>query len=567
MKKLILNIVTLGLLFGVAVVNKNEEPKHLEVQDVLTEKEDTAGSRTRKYANETPEFKVSEVKAQVSEVYQDAGGNDRINIRFVAGIDTYTYSNAKFNLTIKDGETLVKEIEKPITVAYSAIEVNNDVLTAAEAFGDGYNYMISYALKNVPSSAWDYTFEVTAGVKTEESDYVNSEVATKNIEEIKAADEIESPYVYLFGPATPQGGWDNPFEMPKVSDDPLTYEVTTDLNAGDFIINEVKLRTDTSGFKLKPASGNFNVEMSGNYTITLTYQDMSEVTGWAKTIDANNKNNDSGFFYKITPNFEIIEQTTIQKLFLNGKAAANNWTVYVQMTKKAQDLFTINTTLSASTEGFIVTAQENTSSSGYVFKKYNSSTNKYVNLSVATAGQYKISISLVDPQDSSWEELRDEKGNYTESIYIQISKYESTGINLLRDAGLTPSAEVSDYKNDASKGDKVFNGATGNNNRWETSSTDPQWIEINLGTQCEINTIEIQWHSNAQAKEYVISYSIDGQTWYELEKVFNPSAIANRLDVFEFETISAQYIKIYAEQRVNNYGYSIGELYIRGTVK
>ena len=553
MKKLILNIVTLGLLFGVAVVNRNNEPKHLEVQDVLTEKEEKIGNKTRKYANETPEFKVSEVKAQVSEVYQDAGGNDRINIRFVAGIDTYTYSNAKFNLTIKDGETLVKEIEKPITVAYSAIEVNNDVLTAAEAFGDGYNYMISYALKNVPSSAWDYTFEVTAGVKTEESDYVNSEVATKNIEEIKAKDDINKPYMYIFGTVfNGEDGWSTPTKMTLTSEN--TYEITENFNIGTFIVCEDSLMSSTTGSKLK-AKGNINFEItvSGEYTFAITRNDMSADASWTAATEVNNVIREQAY-YKLTPHFEIIEEEAkIEVIYLNG-TWVGDWNTYVEMPKIDENTYKITTVLP--TAGGLFTAQKNRSSSGIVLKLVDGS-----DVKVAEAGKYVITISLVE-QDETWIELKDTKANYTKSVYVKFELIQM--VNLAQMSGVT--AEASSTNGTVKTASKAIDGVLGDTNRWESvQKVDPQWIIVNLGVVCSISEITIQWYGNAEAKDYTIEVSIDGVEWNVIKTITGGADQKDRLDQFTFEATTAQYVKINGTARVKTYGYSINEIYIWGT--
>ena len=52
------------------------------------------------------ELTFNEVISLDEEVYKDANDGNRIDIRFVAGVDSYAYTNAKFNITIKDGSSL-----------------------------------------------------------------------------------------------------------------------------------------------------------------------------------------------------------------------------------------------------------------------------------------------------------------------------------------------------------------------------------------------------------------------------------------------------------------------------
>lgn len=571
MKKLILNIVTLGLLFGVAVVNRNSEPKHLEVQDVLTEKEEKIGNKTRKYANETPEFKVSEVKAQVSEVYQDAGDNDRINIRFVAGIDTYTYSNAKFNLTIKDGETLVKEIEKPITVAYSAIEVNNDVLTAAEVFGSGYNYMISYALKNVPSSAWDYTFEVTAGVKTEESDYVNSEVATKNIKEIQAEDEISLPSMYIFGTVfNGEAGWSNSTQMKLVAEN--TYEITADFAVGTYIVCEEDAMTTTKS-KLK-ATGNKNFEIleAGNYTFTITRNDMSGDTKWTKTTEVNTATVTlPSAYYKFARNFE----PSINNLYLCGNFIGG-WDKYKAFTKVSDTLYEVEITLSA--EGGLIAAQQRRDNIDLIFKYENGA-----DIKVPEAGKYKVSVSLVE-QDDTWTPLVDVRKNYSGTIYfkaeIVVEEYENIIKSGVTGVGASSEKQAATYAFDSSL-----------STRWETNSADPQWIKFDFKGSYDVYKISIDWYGRAAAKNYVIYYTNDTSAYENFAVVKNEDGSVNfdatfanwnkaieytytaqtqdRSDSFsvenaDFESFNARYMVVLGTSRVWSWGYSIKEIAVLG---
>ena len=107
MKNKFLGILSLALILGVVTANNIKEDKELVVRDVLLENTNKVGNRIRKNVeNDVAENKVSEVKAQVSNVYKDANDGNRIDIRFVAGVDSYAYTNAKFNITIKDGSSL-----------------------------------------------------------------------------------------------------------------------------------------------------------------------------------------------------------------------------------------------------------------------------------------------------------------------------------------------------------------------------------------------------------------------------------------------------------------------------
>ena len=118
---------------------------------------------------------VSNVLAQVNTPL-----NEKVSIRFVAGIDSYTYDSARFNITLKDSlGTVVKEERSfEVSSAYLGIEVEGEVKYAADVFGEGYNYLIAYTLTDVPEDYWNYQFDVTASVG---NDGNSASVATKRI--------------------------------------------------------------------------------------------------------------------------------------------------------------------------------------------------------------------------------------------------------------------------------------------------------------------------------------------------------------------------------------------------
>ena len=163
--------------------------KTLEVRDVLTEEfaKPVTGKVVRKAANEEAANKISAVKAQVS-----AENEGKRHIRFVVGLDSANYANAKFDIVAKDGENVVKRFaDQPVTTAYTHIVANDVTLSAEQAFGVGYNYLIAFTIKNVPSSAWGYNFEVTSSVKTAEAtEWASTAVAKKVINEIASVDEV-----------------------------------------------------------------------------------------------------------------------------------------------------------------------------------------------------------------------------------------------------------------------------------------------------------------------------------------------------------------------------------------
>ena len=184
-KTLFISLFASLMIFG---LNTKVEFKTLEVRDVLSEEitKEVSGRIVRKQANEVPENKISEVKAQVS-----AAKNGKRDIRFVVGLDSYKYEGAKFDINIKDGERIVRSyLNKEINSVYIGLIANGETKTASEVFGSEYNYLMAFTIKQIPAYAWDYTFEITSSVLPQDStDWVNSSVAEKQIANMAAIDE------------------------------------------------------------------------------------------------------------------------------------------------------------------------------------------------------------------------------------------------------------------------------------------------------------------------------------------------------------------------------------------
>ena len=552
MKNKVLSILSLALILGVVTANNVKEDKQLVVRDVLVENTDKVGNRIRRNAeNDVAENKVSEVKAQVSNVYKDATDGNRIDIRFVAGVDSYAYTNAKFDITIKNGEEVYKTVEKHVTDVYAAIEVKGDVLSAAEAFGNDYNYLISYTIKNVPEAAWSYNFEATASVSTDNGEnYTTTDVVVKNIEEIKHMDEAMAP-LYILGDVFPDG-WNVATKVEAV--DEYTYEITADFGVGSFIVCGVN-HLSSEGTKLKNNKGaNFAIDHAGSWTLKITRKDMSADANWLPCSEANQGIELAQAYYQLTPNFEIVVPVTIENLYLNGDAVGG-WETYVAFTRLSDSLFEATIKLNGSSA--VVTAQKSRGEKDFVFKLPDGG-----NIASGLSGNHKIQISL-DPMDNTWTELTDSKKNYEGSIYIKFECLDApeTRTNILATA--TVSAEVSSQANNNRGADKLYDQKLGDNNRWESvQGVDPQWAIIDMGAEYSFNGLDIQWRGAANAKTYTIEISNDKEHWEPLLDITNADTTRNRLDEYTFGTVTARYIRFTGTSRNSQYGYSVDEIYV-----
>ncbi len=109
----------------------------------------------------------------------------------------------------------------------------------------------------------------------------------------------------------------------------------------------------------------------------------------------------------------------------------------------------------------------------------------------------------------------------------------------------------------ASSGNAAF--AVDNNvgTRWESESTDPQWIIVDLGEVKPVGAIKLFWE-NANAKDYSISFSSDGST-FNGDLFYTDKTFGERTDNINDLDISCRYIKMNGTARTSVWGYSIWE--------
>jgi fibronectin type 3 domain-containing protein len=95
--------------------------------------------------------------------------------------------------------------------------------------------------------------------------------------------------------------------------------------------------------------------------------------------------------------------------------------------------------------------------------------------------------------------------------------------------------------------------------RWSSAFSDPQWIQVDLGTSYAVHQVVIQWE-NAYARAYQIQVSPDGATWTTVYSTTTGAGGTETLNV----TGSGRYVRVYGTVRATGYGYSIWELQVFG---
>ena len=101
--------------------------------------------------------------------------------------------------------------------------------------------------------------------------------------------------------------------------------------------------------------------------------------------------------------------------------------------------------------------------------------------------------------------------------------------------------------------------------RWGTSESDPQWLQVDLGSVKSVKEVDIWWET-ASSKDFVISVSTNGTSFQDVAYINNAASGANRRDVFELVSeVNARYIKFNCASRTTQWGHSIFELAVYGS--
>lgn len=93
------------------------------------------------------------------------------------------------------------------------------------------------------------------------------------------------------------------------------------------------------------------------------------------------------------------------------------------------------------------------------------------------------------------------------------------------------------------------------NTRWGSGHSDPQWIQIDLGSIKTINKVVLNWES-AYGKSYKVQLSTDGANWND---VYVTTYGNGYIDEIYFYPQDAQYVRMFGTERATTYGYSLWE--------
>jgi hypothetical protein len=93
--------------------------------------------------------------------------------------------------------------------------------------------------------------------------------------------------------------------------------------------------------------------------------------------------------------------------------------------------------------------------------------------------------------------------------------------------------------------------------RWSSAFSDPQWLEVDLGSTKSICQVALYWET-AYATAFQIQTSTDGSTWTTIYSTTTGTGGTQTLNV----SGSGRYIRMYGTARDTQYGYSLWEFQV-----
>ncbi|MGC9665994.1 discoidin domain-containing protein [Planosporangium sp. 12N6] len=123
-------------------------------------------------------------------------------------------------------------------------------------------------------------------------------------------------------------------------------------------------------------------------------------------------------------------------------------------------------------------------------------------------------------------------------------------------AALNRPATASSTENAGTPASAAVDGNTAT--RWSSAFSDPQWIQVDLGSSQAVCGVTLQWES-AYARAYSLQTSTDGATWTTVYSTTTGAGGTETLTV----TGTGRYVRLYGTARATAYGYSLWEFAVR----
>ena len=141
-----------------------------------------------------------------------------------------------------------------------------------------------------------------------------------------------------------------------------------------------------------------------------------------------------------------------------------------------------------------------------------------------------------------------------------------TCVGLQARAGAAPSllsqgkpATASSVENAGTPASAAVDGNTAT--RWSSAFSDPQWLQVDLGGTADISQVVLNWET-AYATAFQIQVSNDAVNWTSIYSTTTGTGGVQTLNI----TGTGRYVRMYGTARATQWGYSLWEFQVYGTM-
>jgi hypothetical protein len=142
------------------------------------------------------------------------------------------------------------------------------------------------------------------------------------------------------------------------------------------------------------------------------------------------------------------------------------------------------------------------------------------------------------------------------AAYAAVTVGQAHAADTLLSQGRT--ATASSTENAGTPAGAAVDGNTGT--RWSSAFSDPQWLQVDLGTTATITSVSLNWEA-AYARSFQIQTSANGSSWTTIYSTTTGAGGVQNLSV----SGSGRYVRLYATARATAYGYSLWEFQVFGS--
>lgn len=141
--------------------------------------------------------------------------------------------------------------------------------------------------------------------------------------------------------------------------------------------------------------------------------------------------------------------------------------------------------------------------------------------------------------------------------YLTVASTQASAADVLLSQGKP--ATASSVENAGTPASAAVDGNLGT--RWSSAFSDPQWLRVDLGASATISQVVLNWEG-AYSRAFHIQTSATGSTWTTVHTTTAGTGGTQTINL----TSSGRHVRLYSTQRATQWGVSLFELRVYGSI-